>query len=145
MNGFSNISQGYSGTAAKVLPLMPKDSRLVFELLMFGFVSIALMLQYLHLYRSVWWLQHSYNHHAVNFYLIDPILIVFSTIILGRRLVWTLLKCVLLKTLPPSWAQSFIIVLRSVLTMVVLFALLIMTYIIVNKYNLVNILYLAYP
>ena len=72
----TNISSGYTGLASRVLPLMPMDGPLAFEVVMFAFISVSLLLQYLHLYRSVWWLPHSYNNNAVNFYLIDPILIV---------------------------------------------------------------------
>lgn len=141
----TNIATGYTGLVTRVLPIMPRDGPLLFEIVMFCFVGVALMLQYLHLYRSVWWLPHSYNHTTMNFYLIDPILIAFSIIILSRRVVWTLTKKFLSKALPSAWVQSFVIVIRSVLTLVILLSLLIMTYVIVQKHHLVNILYLAYP
>ena len=141
----TNISSGYSGLASRVLPLMPVDGPLTFEVVMFAFITVALLLQYLHLYRSVWWLPHSYNSNAMNFYLIDPILIVFSICILSRRVMWTLTKKIINKTMPTGWVQSFVIVIRSVLTMIVLFSLLVMAYIIVQKHHLLKILYLAYP
>ena len=140
----TNIST-FNGLASRVLPLMPMDGPLAFEIVMFAFISVSLLLQYLHLYRSVWWLPHSYNNNAVNFYLIDPILIVFSICILSRRVVWTLLKKFISKTLPSSWAQSCIIIIRSLLTFFVIVSLLYTAYVIVQKHHLVNILYLAYP
>ena len=141
----TNISSGYTGLASRVLPLMPMDGPLAFEVVMFAFISVSLLLQYLHLYRSVWWLPHSYNNNAVNFYLIDPILIVFSICILSRRVVWTLIKKIISKTLPSNWAQSCIIIIRSLLTFFVIVSLLYTAYVIVQKHHLVNILYLAYP
>lgn len=141
----TNISSGYSGLVSRVLPLMPVDGSMVFEFIMFAFVCTALLLQYLHLYRSVWWLPHSYNNNAMNFYLVDPVLIVFSVSILSRRMLWTMIKKILNKSLPSNWTQSFIIVFRSMMTMSVLLSLLVMVYVIVQKHHLVNILYLVYP
>merc|ERR1719369_1575 len=71
--------------------MISHDGPIVFEAFIFIYCMMALLLQYLHLYKSVWWLPHSYNSNAVNFYLIDPILIVFSICILSRRVVWTLI------------------------------------------------------
>ena len=141
----TNISSGYTGLAARVLPLMPMDGPLAFEIVMFAFISVSLLLQYLHLYRSVWWLPHSYNNNTVNFYLIDPILIVFSIFILSRRVLWTLIKKLIVKIMPSNWAQSCIIIFRSLLTFNIIVSLLYTAYVIVQKHHLVNILYLAYP
>jgi len=141
----TNISSGYTGLAARVLPLMPMDGPLAFEIVMFAFISVSLLLQYLHLYRSVWWLPHSYNNNTVNFYLIDPILIVFSICILSRRVIWTLIKKLIGKIVPSNWAQSCIIITRSLLTFNIIVGLLYTAYVIVQKHHLVNILYLAYP
>lgn len=82
---------------------------------LFGFIALAT--QYLNLYRTVWWLPHSYTNTAMvnyfcfkyfnimnreiyilfcfqNFYLIDPHLVGFSVIILARRCFWIFLKLV---------------------------------------------------
>ena len=64
-NSHINISAGFSGLASKILPLMPTDGALTFEIIIFGFMFVSLLLQYLNLYRSVWWLPHSYNNNAV--------------------------------------------------------------------------------
>ncbi len=36
-----------------------------FEIIMFAYMSVALLLQHLHIYKSVWWLPHSYNAYAM--------------------------------------------------------------------------------
>ena len=74
----------------------------VVQVLVFMYSMAGLSLQYLNLYRSVWWLPHSYNSTAVSFYLIDPTIIVFSTIVLGRRLLWMLLRTTFVQLLSVS-------------------------------------------
>lgn len=49
-------------------PNTPVDDDLFFEALMFCFTITAASLQFLHLYRSVWWLPHSYNSQAMVIY-----------------------------------------------------------------------------
>lgn len=86
-------------------PNTPVDDDLFFELLMFMFSGICAGLQFLHLYRTVWWLPHSYNRQAMvslslivseltekfqNFYLIDLNLVAFILILLTRRLIYIL-------------------------------------------------------
>ena len=144
-NVLTSISSGFSGMASRVLPLMPVDGPLAFEVIIFVFTAVSLFLQNLHLYRSVWWLPHSYNATAMNFYLIDPNIILFSIIVLSRRVLWTSIKKLLQKSLSKSWLPSFVIVIRSLLTLVILISLLVLAYIIVNRHHLINILYLAYP
>lgn len=61
----TNIASGYSDLVAQILPLLSLDGNLTFEIIIFAFMNVALFLQYLHLYRSVWWLPHSYNSNAV--------------------------------------------------------------------------------
>lgn len=46
-------------------PNTPVENDLIFELLMFLYTSTAAALQFLQLYRSVWWLPHSFNIYAV--------------------------------------------------------------------------------
>ncbi|TRY67816.1 hypothetical protein TCAL_16960 [Tigriopus californicus] len=47
------------------LPSLPADGQVVFELIIFAYSMVAMLLQHLHLYRSVFWLPHSYNTEAV--------------------------------------------------------------------------------
>lgn len=46
-------------------PNTEQSSELMNELFIFGFTIIASATQFLHLYRSVWWLPNSYNRQAV--------------------------------------------------------------------------------
>lgn len=110
-------------------PNTPVDSDLFFEILMFIFTTVAAGLQFLQIYRSVWWLPHAYTHHAVvsfslfdlsllhcyeirtcefkiafcfqNFYLIDTHLVMFILIIFARRLIY-MLGCVILEKFTPT-------------------------------------------
>lgn len=50
-------------------PEVPQSSELINELLMFGYTVLATSLQFLHLYRTVWWLPESHTRYAmVNTY-----------------------------------------------------------------------------
>lgn len=51
-------------------PNTPVDDDLVFEIFMFCFTMLAAALQFLHLYRSVWWLPHSYTNQAMVIYVL---------------------------------------------------------------------------
>ena len=44
---------------------MPIDGAMTFQIIIFSFMTVSLLLQYLNLYRSVWWLPHSYNNNAM--------------------------------------------------------------------------------
>ena len=46
-------------------PDLPLDGVMTFEVIVFIYSMVAMMLQLLHLYRSVFWLPHSYNNNAV--------------------------------------------------------------------------------
>lgn len=95
-------------------PDVPQNSELLNELVMFVYTSLAASMQFLHLYRTVWWLPESHSSHALvttlasliqfdriqifnfffflqNFYLIDMSLVVFIVSLLSRRLFYCLL------------------------------------------------------
>lgn len=46
-------------------PDMPQTSELLNELLMFVYTSLAASMQFLHLYRTVWWLPDAQSSHAL--------------------------------------------------------------------------------
>lgn len=46
-------------------PTIPLESELEFEIIMFIFTTVAAALQFLQIYRSVWWLPHAYTNQAV--------------------------------------------------------------------------------
>jgi hypothetical protein len=72
-NGGSGGSGAWSSPPAAAVvcahyfpsPNLSVDPELVFELIVFAYSIVAMALQLLHLYRSVFWLPHSYNDNAV--------------------------------------------------------------------------------
>lgn len=50
------------------IPVIPTDGHLMFEALSLVVSIIAASLQMLNLYRSVWWLPHSYNNYSMVCY-----------------------------------------------------------------------------
>ncbi len=80
-----------------------------------------------------------------NWYLIEWHLLTFSSLFLGRRLAWSVLRALISALTPSQWTASFVIVARSLATLGVLSALFYTTYLIVQRHPLVNMLYLAYP
>lgn len=93
-------------------PDVPQPSEVMCELVMFVYTMIAAATQFLHLYRSVWWLPDSNSTQAVvsaavqrgclrsvkdfiglqNFYLIDSYLVVFVLALLSRRFLYCVLS-----------------------------------------------------
>lgn len=127
------------------LPSLPADGQVVFELIIFAYSMVAMLLQHLHLYRSVFWLPHSYNTEAVNWYLIEWNIISFATLFLGRRIIWLCIKGLITLITPSNWSQSFIIVARSLASFAILMNLFYIIYVILLKYPLVNLFCLIYP
>ncbi|XP_018603553.1 transmembrane protein 39A isoform X3 [Scleropages formosus] len=76
------------------IPELPLDSSLLFELMLFLYLLVALFVQYINIYKTVWW--YPYSHSAastsLNFHLIDYHLVIFITVMLARRLVWTIIS-----------------------------------------------------
>ncbi|CAI9582211.1 unnamed protein product [Staurois parvus] len=76
------------------IPDLPLDGSLLFEFLFFIYLLVSLFIQYINIYKTVWW--YPYNHPAsctsLNFHLIDYHLAAFITVMLARRLVWALIS-----------------------------------------------------
>ncbi|XP_063812825.1 transmembrane protein 39A isoform X2 [Pseudophryne corroboree] len=76
------------------IPELPLDGSLLFEFLFFIYLLVSLFIQYINIYKTVWW--YPYNHPAsctsLNFHLIDYHLAAFITVMLARRLVWALIS-----------------------------------------------------
>jgi len=47
------------------IPCIPQDGNFVFEVIMFVFTGMTSFLQFLHLYRTVWWLPQSYTRYTM--------------------------------------------------------------------------------
>lgn len=82
------------------VPAVPFDGQLSFEALSLVVSIIAACLQLLNLYRTVWWLPNSYNGYSMNFYLIDPYLLVFIFTMVAHRFLYTLLRQIIDVSLP---------------------------------------------
>jgi len=67
------------------LPEIPTDSNLYFECMLFVFGFFMMCLQYINLYKTVWWLPQSHAQYALNFYLIDFYLVGLISILLSLR------------------------------------------------------------
>ncbi|XP_053658950.1 transmembrane protein 39A [Anopheles marshallii] len=85
-------------------PNVEQSSELMNELFIFCFTILASATQFLHLYRSVWWLPNSYNRQAVNFYLIDWDLAIFIDIMASRRLLY----CCILKFIDANCPEAYV-------------------------------------
>ena len=113
----------------------------------------------------MWWLPHSYNSQAMNFYLIDVPTIAFSLVVLGRRLIWLLLRLLIITVLPVSpqgrWESKIIVITTKIFVIIILirfvngskfctiglilFILGYLVFFIQQSHSMVNILYLVYP
>ncbi|XP_023020616.1 transmembrane protein 39A [Leptinotarsa decemlineata] len=126
-------------------PSTPVDNDFFFECLLWFFALVTAGLQYLHLYRTVWWLPHSYTRQALNFYLIDPYPVLFITVILSRRLVY-MIGCIILNKILPLKIQKLAhYYLRIFLFCLLLFSLSFSTYFVMQNHQLEKMLYLWYP
>ncbi|XP_026748742.2 transmembrane protein 39A [Galleria mellonella] len=126
-------------------PYIPQDGTLLFEAMTFIFTLTAMGLQFLNLYRTAWWLPHSYTNQAMNFYLIDPHLVAFIVTIIFRSLLLNITLAVLKYILAPKLMPHAIIAARMFILGVILGALAWCSYFIMLKYPLLKIFFLCYP
>ncbi|PZC78189.1 transmembrane protein 39A [Helicoverpa armigera] len=126
-------------------PYIPQDGTLLFEAMTFVFTLVATGLQFLNLYRTAWWLPHSYTNQAMNFYLIDPHLVAFIVTIISRKLLLSICLAILRFVIAPKLIPHATIAARMFILGVVLGALSWCTYFIMLKYPMVKIFYLCYP
>jgi len=127
-----------------LIPDIPRDGELFFEFIMVVLVCTSLGLQYLNMYRTIWWLPHSYTAYAMNLYLIDTDVAGFILTLLCRRLVWALLKYISLNWTPRRVAQYAYLTCRGLVLLTVAALLAWFTYQILLKHQFVRILYLYY-
>lgn len=126
-------------------PYIPQDGNLLFEAMTFVFTLVATGLQFLNLYRTAWWLPHSYTNQAMNFYLIDPHLVAFIVTIIFRKLLLSITMAILKSVLVPKMMPHATIAARMFILGVVLGAMAWCAYFIILKYPMVKIFYLCYP
>ncbi|XP_077976915.1 transmembrane protein 39A-like [Glandiceps talaboti] len=127
------------------IPDLPTDNNLFFEMTVFFYLVMALFLQYINIYRTVWWLPHSPANTALNFYLIDLHLVVFIVVILTRRLVWKMVR-EFYSSLEVKAVMFWVAQILKCTVIMMLLATLIWT--LVNMFlnnSVLNLLFLAYP
>ncbi|KAH9631691.1 hypothetical protein HF086_014692 [Spodoptera exigua] len=96
-------------------PYIPQDGNLLFEAMTFVFTLVATGLQFLNLYRTAWWLPHSYTNQAMNFYLIDPHLVAFIVTIIFRKLLLSISLAILRGVIAPKLMPHATIAARAVI------------------------------
>ncbi|KAK1894652.1 Transmembrane protein 39B [Dissostichus eleginoides] len=76
------------------IPELSVDRNVLFELHLFFCHLIALFVHYVNIYKTVWWYppSHPPSHTSLNFHLIDYNMLVFTIIILARRLIAAIVK-----------------------------------------------------
>ncbi|CAJ0917983.1 unnamed protein product, partial [Mesorhabditis belari] len=78
-----------SGLIISVHPFMPEQNstpgELFFECTLFLYSVLALFLQYLNLYKTLWWLPKSYWHYSLKFHQINPYFLSCVGLLLGLR------------------------------------------------------------
>uniref|UniRef100_A0ACB8ETR5 Transmembrane protein 39A n=1 Tax=Sphaerodactylus townsendi TaxID=933632 RepID=A0ACB8ETR5_9SAUR len=130
------------------VPDLPVDGNLLFEFLFFIYLLVALFIQYINIYKTVWW--YPYNHPAsctsLNFHLIDYHLAAFITVMLARRLVWALIS----EASSQAGATSVIHCVALILARLVLLTLCgwVLCWTLVNlfrSHSFLNLLFLGYP
>ncbi|KOC69891.1 Transmembrane protein 39A-A [Habropoda laboriosa] len=136
------------------IPIVPVDGHLTFEAMSLAVSIIAASLQMLNLYRTVWWLPHSYNNYSMNFYLIDPYLLIFITTMVARQFIYSLLRRVIDVSSPVRWLPAaqkimrvilYIILFRITLLFIVMTILCWCLYHMAERHNSMKIFYLCYP
>ncbi|XP_043269249.1 transmembrane protein 39A isoform X2 [Venturia canescens] len=127
------------------IPAVPVDGQLMFEALSLGISIVAACLQLLNLYRTVWWLPQSYNEYSLNFYLIDPYLLVFIVTMVARRFIYALLRRFIDAVSPARWLPAAQRMMRIVLLVLVVSVLLWCLYYMSERHNSMKVFYLCYP
>ncbi|XP_015604761.1 transmembrane protein 39A isoform X2 [Cephus cinctus] len=127
------------------IPSVPVDSQLMFEALSLAVSAIAASLQLLNLYRTVWWLPQSYNEYTMNFYLVDPYLLIFIATMLARRLIYALLRRMIDTVSPARWLPAAQRIMRIFLLVIVIGVLSWCLYYMSERHNTMKVFYFCYP
>lgn len=127
------------------IPVIPVDGQLTFEVVSLGVSILAACLQLLNLYKTVWWLPYTYNIYSINFYLIDPYLLVFIFTMVARRFVYILLRQLIDISSPVRWLSTIQKIMRISLLSTVIAILCWCLYHMAERHNSMKIFYLCYP
>ncbi|XP_058886517.1 transmembrane protein 39A isoform X2 [Acipenser ruthenus] len=129
------------------VPELPLDGSLLFEFLFFIYLLIALFVQYINIYKTVWW--YPYSHPAastsLNFHLIDYHLATFITVMLARRLVWTIISEAT-QTGPTSVVRYTVLIAARCVLLTLCGWVLCWTLVnLFRNHSVLNLLFLGYP
>ncbi|VDN82654.1 unnamed protein product [Brugia pahangi] len=84
-----HANRSFASATAQIHPIWPEmpqgQGELFFECTLFLYSVLALFLQYLNLYKTMWWLPKSYWHYSLKFHLINPYLLSCVGLLLGVR------------------------------------------------------------
>ncbi|KAI4905033.1 hypothetical protein NFI96_020177 [Prochilodus magdalenae] len=129
------------------IPELSVDRNILFELHLFFCHLVALFVHYVNIYKTVWWYppSHPPSHTSLNFHLIDYNLLVFTVIVLARRLI-----AAIVKEASQSGKLSFP---HSIFLVTARFAVLTLTgwslcrslIYLFRTYSLLSLLFLCYP
>ncbi|XP_061669855.1 transmembrane protein 39A isoform X1 [Syngnathoides biaculeatus] len=129
------------------IPVLPLDSSLLFEFLLFVYLLVALFVQYVNIYRTVWWYPYSQppTSTSLSFHLMDYHLAIFITVMLARRLVWTIVS-----ELSHSRRESLVcyLVLLAARLCLLTMCCWVLCWTLVNlckNHSVLNLLFLGYP
>uniref|UniRef100_A0A1B0G7N3 Uncharacterized protein n=1 Tax=Glossina morsitans morsitans TaxID=37546 RepID=A0A1B0G7N3_GLOMM len=84
-------------------PEFANSSELLNESMMFLFTTCAAAMQFINIYRTNWWLPHSNINNTLNFYYIEPFLIILIVAMNSRRLIYCLSMRALDLLLPTNY------------------------------------------
>ncbi|XP_062384012.1 transmembrane protein 39A [Sardina pilchardus] len=129
------------------IPDLPLDNSLLFEFLLFLYLLVALFVQYINIYRTVWWYPYSQPaaSTSLNFHLMDYHLAVFITVMLARRLVWTIILEASQSS--PCSLVRYVLVIAARLGLLTLCGW-VLCWTLVNlfrNHSVLNLLFLGYP
>ncbi|KAJ8675443.1 hypothetical protein QAD02_011229 [Eretmocerus hayati] len=127
------------------IPTIPVDGQILFEAVSMGTSIVAASLQLLNLYKTVWWLPQSYNEYSMNFYLIDPYLLLFIVTMITRQFVYALLCKCMNTVITSRWLPIAQKIMRMILLVVVMGILFWCLYYMSERHNSIKVFYLCYP
>lgn len=127
------------------LPDIPSDSNLSFEAMVYVFGIIVMGIQYINLYKTVWWLPHSHSSYALNFYLIDPFLLSFLCVLMSRRLIWCFVQEIFGTRSSKSLLYWTVQTIKTTLCFLMVIILVVTGYFVLINHSLLYSLFLCCP
>lgn len=128
-----------------MLPEIPVDGNFHFEATLFGLGLVVMGLQYVNLYKTVWWLPHSHARYALNFYLIDPSLVCFLALVTSRRLVICFLQEILVSQTNIGIVYWLLMIVRGLILTAMFNCLMYSGYRVITQHSPLYSLFLCYP